>query len=57
MRYVMVLFLLAGCSNKYDDCIEQEKEAYRASHPGASYGLIQSRQKDFELSCSKFKGK
>ena len=55
MRYLLVVLLLAGCSNKYDECIEQQKAEYRSSHPGASYGLIQSRQKDFELSCSKFK--
>lgn len=52
-----MVLLLSACSSKYDDCIEKEKEAYRASHPGASYGLLQSKQKDFELSCSKYKGK
>ena len=57
MRYLLVLLLVTGCSNKFDDCVEQQKEEYRASHPGASYALINSRQLDFELSCSKFKGK
>ncbi|MEK0428391.1 MAG: hypothetical protein RL001_918, partial [Pseudomonadota bacterium] len=45
------------CSNKYDECIEKEKQAYRASNPNASYGQVQSRQADFELMCSKFKKK
>jgi hypothetical protein len=57
MRYLMVFLLAAGCSNKYDECIEREKADYRQRNPRASYALIQSRQADFELMCSKFKGK
>ena len=58
MRYLIVLTLiLAACSSKYDDCIDKEKEEYRASHPNASFALINSKQKDFELNCSKYKGK
>ncbi len=49
--------LIAGCSSKYDECIEKEKQAYRASNPNASYGQVQSRQADFELMCAKFKKK
>ena len=57
MRYVMVLLLLAGCSNQYDECVEQQKAEYRQRNPKASYALIQSRQADFEMMCSKFRGK
>ena len=57
MRYILIVFVLAGCSSKYDECIEQQKAEYRQRNPKASYGLIQSRQQDFELMCSKFKGK
>ncbi len=57
MRYLIVFLLLAGCSNKYDECIEQQKTEYRERNPKASYGQVQSRQQDFELMCSKFKGK
>lgn len=57
MRYFVMLFLVAGCSSKYDECIEQQKTEYRQRNPKASYALIQSRQFDFELSCSKFRGK
>lgn len=57
MRWILMVFVLAGCSNKYDECIEQQKAEYRQRNPQASYGLIQSRQHDFELMCSKFKGK
>ena len=58
MKYVLIVFVLAaGCSNKYDECVEQQKKDYRERNPKASYALIQSRQSDFELMCSKFKGK
>ncbi len=57
MRYLMVFLLVAGCSNQYDACIEQQKAEYRERNPKASYGQVQSRQYDFELMCSKFKGK
>ena len=57
MRYILIVFVLVGCSNRYDECIEQQKAEYRQRNPKASYALIQSRQQDFELMCSKFKGK
>jgi hypothetical protein len=57
MRYLMVFLLVVGCSNQYDACIEQQKAEYRERNPKASYGQVQSRQYDFELMCSKFKGK
>ncbi len=57
MRYLMVLLLIAGCTSQYDECIEREKSQYRERNPKASYGLIQSRQADFEMSCSKYRGK
>lgn len=59
MRYLIIVLLLAmmGCTNKYDECIEQQKAEYRQRNPKASYALIQSRQFDFEMSCSKFRGK
>jgi hypothetical protein len=57
MRYLIVLFLIVGCSSKYDDCVEQQKESYRQQNPGASYGLINSKYRDFQAACSNLKGK
>jgi hypothetical protein len=57
MRYLIVLFLIVGCSSKYDDCVEQQKESYRQRNPGASYGLINSKYRDFQAACSNLKGK
>ena len=57
MRYLILLLLVAGCSNKYDECIDQEKESYRSRNPKASHALINSKQRDFEMMCSQYKGK
>jgi len=51
----IVILLLVGCSNAYEDCIEREKSAYRLRNPNASYGQVQSKQFEFELMCSKYK--
>jgi hypothetical protein len=59
MRYLMVFLLtvLAGCTNKFDECIEQQKADYRQRNPGSSYGLINSKYAEFEVMCSKYKTK
>ena len=59
MRYILMVFALfvLGCSDPYEDCIEQQKAEYRQRNPNASYGQVQGRQYDFELMCSKFKTK
>lgn len=55
MRIAILVLFLVGCSDPYGDCIEREKESYRVAHPKASYGEIQYRTKDFELTCSRYK--
>ena len=59
MRYfaMLVAVVLVGCANKYDDCVDQQKEEFRQKHPGASFALITSKQRDFEMMCSNLKGK
>lgn len=55
-----VLFLslfLVGCTSQFDLCIEREKEDYRQRNPKATYGLVQSKMSEFEMSCSQYKGK
>ena len=54
---IALLALLTGCSNKFDECVAKEKESYRTRNPGASYGQVQSKQDEFEMLCSSFKGK
>ena len=59
MKYTLILsaFLFVGCTNKFDECVEKEKQSYRENNPKASYGLIQSKMPEFELMCSKYKPK
>ena len=54
---IALLALLTGCSNKFDECVEKEKTSYRTRNPSASYGQVQSKQDEFEMLCSSFKGK
>ena len=55
---VPVLFILAaGCSNKYDACINKQQTDYRASNPNASYAEAQRQYAVFEMMCSSLKGK
>ncbi len=53
----IILILITGCADPYDACIEQQKAEYRERNPRASYALIQSRQQEFELMCSRYKNK
>lgn len=57
MRLLKLSLVLAliGCSDPYGDCVEREKAEYRQRNPTASYTQTISRQRDFEISCSKFK--
>lgn len=59
MNKLILLFIIffAGCSSKYDECLEQQKFEYRTRNPNASYSQIQSRQAEFELMCNKYKTK
>ncbi len=55
--FLLTLLLISGCTSKFDECIAQQKEEYRARNPSASYGQVQSKQFEFELMCSKYKTK
>ena len=54
---ILTLALMTGCSTKFDECVAKEKESYRSRNPGASYGQVQTKQDEFEMLCSSFKGK
>lgn len=54
---ILTLVSITGCSNKFDECVAKEKESYRSRNPGASYGQVQTKQDEFEMLCSSFKGK
>ena len=52
-----LFILMAGCSSKYDACLEKQKEDYRANNPNASYSQVQNKYPEFEMMCSSLKGK
>lgn len=51
----LILWLITGCSDAYNDCLEQQKIEYRSRNPGASYGQLQAQAHNFELMCSRFR--
>lgn len=55
--FLSLVFFIAGCTSQYDTCLETQKEEYRHRNPKASYGQIQSKQFEFEMLCSQYKGK
>lgn len=57
MRYMIVFLLLAGCSSKYDECLENERSEYRKRNPNASHAMMGRKQQEFEMMCSSLKGK
>ena len=52
---LLIITLLIGCSNPYEDCIEQQRAEYRSRNPSASYGQITGKQSEFEMMCSRLK--
>jgi hypothetical protein len=51
----IVVLLVTGCTNAYEDCLEQQKAEYRARNPQASVAAVLNQQRNFEVMCSKFK--
>lgn len=58
LLYLLLMFLiLSGCSGKFDECVEKERESYRSRNSKASYGQVTAKQAEFEMMCSSMKGK
>ena len=51
----IVVLVVSGCANAYEDCLEQQKAEYRLKNPGASVAAVLNQQRNFEVMCSKFK--
>ncbi len=52
------LFILTtGCSNKYDACIAEQQNEFRANNPDASYSEAQRKYAEYEMVCSSLKNK
>jgi hypothetical protein len=60
MRSFLLLWavvIIAGCSDKFEQCIEDQKETYRKENPTASFSMINAKYKDFESRCYQFRRK
>jgi hypothetical protein len=56
--YLILMFMiLTGCTSKYDECLEKEREAFRQRNPNASHSMMSRKQQEFEMMCSSLKGK
>ena len=40
--------LIAGCGNKFEECIQNQQEEYRKQHPEASYAEVSRLRNNFE---------
>lgn len=54
---LMWVLMIAGCSNKFEERIEDQKQTYRKENPNASFSMINAKYKDFESRCYQFRGK
>ena len=51
----VVCFVLSGCGNKFEECIQVQQEKYRAKHPNAPYSEVARLRATFEAACSDLK--
>ena len=52
---VIMVLIVSGCANEYDLCLERERAEYRQKNPQASVAQVLSRQRDFEVMCSRYR--
>ncbi len=47
--------LIAGCGNKFEECVQNQQEEYRREHPDASYSEVSRLRSGYEALCSSLK--
>jgi hypothetical protein len=52
---LLFLFLLVGCGNKFEECMQNQQEEYRRQHPKATYADVINLRSIHEADCSSFK--
>ena len=53
--YVIFVVLIAGCGNKFEECVQNQQEEYRREHPDASYSEVSRLRSGYEALCSSLK--
>lgn len=51
----IIVLLVTGCTNAYEDCLAQQRSEYRTRNPTASVAAVLNQQRNFEVMCSKYK--
>jgi hypothetical protein len=46
---------LEGCGDKFEECVQNQQEDYRKSHPDATYSEVARLRSSFETMCSSMK--
>lgn len=57
MKFIVlfVLFLFAGCSNPYEECVAKKQESWRKSNPTADYAKSSTANEKFRKECNNLK--
>ena len=53
--YIFFVVLIAGCGNKFEECVQNQQEEYRREHPDASYSEVSRLRSGYEALCSSLK--
>ena len=53
--YIIFVVLIAGCGNKFEECVQNQQEEYRREHPDASYSEVSRLRSGYEALCSSLK--
>ncbi len=51
----IVVLILTGCADPYQDCIDQQRTEYQQRNPRVSYSELLARQRDFDIMCERFR--
>jgi hypothetical protein len=53
--YIFFVVPIAGCGNKFEECVQNQQEEYRREHPDASYSEVSRLRSGYEALCSSLK--
>jgi hypothetical protein len=59
MKYILLFVTLTflGCSNSYEECVNQKQKVWRESNPNADYAKSSAANEKFRKECGNYKKK